>query len=673
MHNLVKQKICLYIFMVLMLIFIDCVISSVVFNKFFVTYPLLEISVIMIIAAPLFLFKNNKFSIAYSSVIFGLFIVIMVISLLLNYASGDIFSIKYLFLFNEAAQVMSMQFVNAWYIILAIILVVIYVLFVVLIHRIFNHHILQNKQKSYKYYPIALSIMVMAIAIGAIFRAIGSSQVKKDFKDYDVYKGMSGNEIIENSSVILKRGAIKNYGMLTYLFGEITYTIPQGSDSKDLNGFFNEGKIVNKDITDDLSGVCSDKNVITIMIETGVDYYINETLTPNLYRLKNDGVDFSKNYSKNKTNMSEMIGIIGSIAEVGTTKNYNTKATLPNILKEEGYQTSYFHNNSGSFYDRRKVLETTGFENLYFKEDIDPKQTHNFISANYPLDSYFMSGLSASGMNRLEENMEDIDGIIEKIIPDTGKFFSFWTTMSTHGPYNTSKRNMDYYTRLGYYQRIIEAEHSGLWTNICADDNENLQKQVINLQAEYMDLDLAVGTMLDRLESLDILDDTLIVLYGDHEPYYMSNGEKQLKYAMYNSDDATNPELYSTTLIMYNTDLNSSYEAIYGNKTYDKFSTPYVIVPTILDLLGVEYNENYYVGKSAFMVNDELENIFYSHELEAIFSDKVYSDNLKDYRFKAEGIDESYLERYDSYSMKMATRIKLFDRFYQRKLYKLMK
>ena len=169
-----------------------------------------------------------------------------------------------------------------------------------------------------------------------------------------------------------------------------------------------------------------------------------------------------------------------------------------------------------------------------------------------------------------------------------------------------------------------------------------------------MDLDLAVGTMLDRLESLDILDDTLIVLYGDHEPYYMSNGEKQLKYAMYNSDDATNPELYSTTLIMYNTDLNSSYEAIYSNKTYDKFSTPYVIVPTILDLWGVEYNENYYVGKSAFLVEDELENIFYSHELEAIFSDKVYIADFKDYSYKAEDVDDEYLERFNLYSMQMA-------------------
>ena len=177
------------------------------------------------------------------------------------------------------------------------------------------------------------------------------------------------------------------------------------------------------------------------------------------------------------------------------------------------------------------------------------------------------------------------------------------------------------------------------------------------------------------MQSTDIiLEDTLIVLYGDHEPYYMSNGEKQLKYAIYNTDDSTDPQLYQTTLIMYNPDLTSDYEANNaGSNEYDKFSTPYVIVPTILDLLGLEYNENHYVGKSAFMVEDELENIFYSHELEAIFSDKVYIDNLKDYRFKAEGVDEAYLERFDKCSIDMALRIKIFDRFYQRKQYKLMK
>ena len=34
-----------------------------------------------------------------------------------------------------------------------------------------------------------------------------------------------------------------------------------------------------------------------------------------------------------------------------------------------------------------------------------------------------------------------------------------------------------------------------------------------------------IGAILNRLEELGKADDTLIVLYGDHEPYYMSNGD----------------------------------------------------------------------------------------------------------------------------------------------------
>ena len=65
LHNSFKQKICYYLVMLLMVIVIDCVISAVVFKQFFITYPLLEIAIIMGILSPIFLFKNNKFIIIY--------------------------------------------------------------------------------------------------------------------------------------------------------------------------------------------------------------------------------------------------------------------------------------------------------------------------------------------------------------------------------------------------------------------------------------------------------------------------------------------------------------------------------------------------------------------------------------------------------------------------------
>ena len=188
-----------------------------------------------------------------------------------------------------------------------------------------------------------------------------------------------------------------------------------------------------------------------------------------------------------------------------------------------------------------------------------------------------------------------------------------------------------------------------------------------------MDLDLAIGTLLDRLEKTNQLDNTLIVLYGDHEPYYMSNNEKPLKFAIYNTDEPFNPNLFKTTLIMYNKKLNDKYQEIYGNKSYDKFSSTYNIVPTILDLLGVKYNSNYYVGKSAFLVNNEFENIFYSHELQSVFTDKLYYFDIGDYGYKDNNIDDNYLKSFEANANLVVKRIKLFNRFYENKLYDYMK
>ena len=677
MHRKLKQKLCIYAIMLVLLIAIDFIISGIVYKQVFIQYPLLEISSLMIALAPMFFFKKNRYSIVYASFIIGLLVILMVVSLLLNYASGDIFSVRYLFLFGEAAQVMSMQFVNVWYIVIAVLIITIYVLSLIIINRIFKIHIKiddEQKQKR-RYYPLGISIAVVSVLLAVVFRVISLNMIKNDNKNVELYKGMSGSKIIETSASIMKRGAMKKYGFLSFLTAELSDAINTTRfEKREMEEFFNDGEIINDTITDDFSGICKDMNVITIMIETGVDQMINETLTPNLYKLMDEGINFTNNHSKNKTNISEILGIVGSVAEVGATKNYNIKASLPNVLKSMNYSTTYFHNNSASFYSRRNVNESMGFEESYFKDEIDPNEMHDFLNGNYPLDSYFMNGLKLGTMNNLSDRLEDIDGILDKIVPaGDKKFYSFWTTMSTHGPYNTSTRNMKYYEDLGYVDRIKEAEAAGLWTNICADDNINFQNQIINFQCEFMDLDLAVGAILNRLEELGKADDTLIVLYGDHEPYYMSNGEKQLKYAIYNTNNNYDSSIYKTTLIMHNKALNQKYNELYGNTEYTKFTSPYNIVPTIVDLLGVKYNSNHYVSKSVFLTNDSTENIFYSSELEAIFTDNIYATDIKSYSFVKDGITDADKQKFDAASIELAKRIVLFNRFYAKRLYNLMK
>ncbi len=674
MHTNLKQKLFIYVFMFAMFILMDFITTAVIFREFTIKYPLLEIGIILIALAPIFLFKSNRYSIIYSSVIFGVFLILMVVNLTLNYASNDIYSTKYISLLFEAAQVMTTEFINPWYILVAALLVAIFITYLILIYRLFKYHIPENKIKRRRYYPLAMSITIIFLALGISFRTIGLSEVEEDNKDLALYSNMNGSEILEAQSTTFKRGAIKKYGMYTYLGAEISSIFITDSEKNEVEKYFSNGDIVNEDITDDFSGLCKDMNVITIMIETGVDFTINEELTPTLYKLKNEGVDFTNNHSKNKTNISEIIGIVGSVAKVGVTKDYNTPATMPNMLNNMGYTSSYFHNNDKTFYNRDKLIKSMGFTNQYFKDDIDPNEIHDFIKADYPLDAYFMNGLKSGTMSNLSDRLADIDGIVDKIVPDGDeKFYSFWTTMSTHGPYNTSTRNMKYYEDLGYVDKIKSAEAKGLWKNICADDNINIQNQIINFQCEMMDLDLAVSALIERLEETNKLDNTLLILYGDHEPYYMCNDEISLKYAVYNTEDPCDPKLFSTTLIMYNNKLNQKYEEVYGNTSYDKFSSTYNIVPTILDLVGAKYNENYYVGKSVFLVENELENIFYSHELESIFSDKLYCIDYDDFEYKDSNIDDNYLNDFKKYGEVETNKIKIFNRFYEKKLYSYMK
>ena len=117
---------------------------------------------------------------------------------------------------------------------------------------------------------------------------------------------MNGTQIISFQSQTQKKNCLRNYGLLTYEIGEINQMISP-VESKDIDD--NKGEI----------SFCNEYkfpkyNVITIMVETGCSFLINEELTPNIYNLSTDSFNFINSISKNKTNVSEFIGITGLFA-----------------------------------------------------------------------------------------------------------------------------------------------------------------------------------------------------------------------------------------------------------------------------------------------------------------------------------------------------------------------
>ena len=321
--NGLKKRILEYLLFTIFVTLLDIAFHIIVINRLNV-YLMLEITFILIMASPIFMFKHNFIANIYSSILYLIITALIIVNLELYYASDDIFTFKYLVLIKETENVMSSDFVNIYYIFFIILFTFIYFLILYMI----NNHIKSSEYKVKK--PFMYSLVVISFL--SIIRSITFDCIELKQKDNVLYQDLSGNEIVLKSSSLLKRSSIYNYGFLNYSFSDFVNQI-----SSDSNLAETEEDYVSKD---SISGVCKGYNIVEIMIETGTNSVINETLTPNLYNLTHDGITFNNNYSKNKTNISEFIGICGS-ATTGISNYSNTVPySIANVLNKFGYETS---------------------------------------------------------------------------------------------------------------------------------------------------------------------------------------------------------------------------------------------------------------------------------------------------------------------------------------------
>ena len=105
-----------------------------------------------------------------------------------------------------------------------------------------------------------------------------------------------------------------------------------------------------------------------------------------------------------------------------------------------------------------------------------------------------------------------------------------------------------------------------------------------------------------------------------------------LSHLIYNTDSHEDYRTYKTELVIYNDDLTKTINSTnsQGVKYYtETFTSPHIIVPTILDLIGVDYNNNFYLSSSIFSPTYKKElHAIYSYELGFLFNNVFMSRNL---------------------------------------------
>ena len=105
-------------------------------------------------------------------------------------------------------------------------------------------------------------------------------------------------------------------------------------------------------------------------------------------------------------------------------------------------------------------------------------------------------------------------------------------------------------------------------------------------------------------------------------------------------------KLYDTILYIWNPTLNERYISEHNTNTITTFTSPYIIVPTLLDLLGVEYKSDWYSNLSIFDKN--YLPVFYSHQHQAFMDNYLYTIDLEKIIYQDEDIAQKKLMNFSS-------------------------
>ena len=574
----------------------------------FPTYFLLDFFIMLLFASVLFLTSNKIAQLVLTIIILVVQSMISYVNVTLYSIYGDLFSFDMLVLGAEAFSVFDPSFIKWGF--LAFLLIVLAT--VITIMSVFLKHKISYKLKS------KTALIVLSIFLGSQTAGIGGYFIQLaclNDNNNTVYAEYFENDKKLYDQLFIKSEALKRFGSYPFYFQNLinlTFNDFNDINYEEVKSYVSTNPVYE---TNEKTGILKDNNLIVIMCESLEWFAVNPILTPTLDDIFNNGITLTNYISKSKTNYSEMDVILGSVPSDNSFTNSwhgsnsslldnNLAFSLPNKLKNAGYETTkFFHDNSGSFYGREKTHKTFGFDEVITLEDMNIEDKAEGLighNSNYTKDS------------------DMIKSCINQIAPTNQKFFSFLTTITSHGPYNESKKLTEYY-------KILDnggLEEFKTWLANYADfvypeDDEKYETYLRNYLATIMDLDRGVEYLLNYLSENNILDNTTLVIFSDHNAYY-----QDLSYKMRNMEKSEydNPQLYKVPATIFNSTLEP--------ELISDFTNPYNLLPTILDLLGVKYNNNMYMGYSIF--NNNFSDSIFVSQIGGIMTDKIYSENNVD-------------------------------------------
>ena len=435
-----------------------------------------------------------------------------------------------------------------------------------------------------------------------------------------------------------RESVVMNHGIYVYqlddfiqsLTPKITSVLGHDKALKKVTDYYKENKYTpsNNEYTNIFKG----KNIIVIHAESMQKFamdltFNNKEVTPNLNKLANEGRFFSNFYSQVGVGTSSDAEFTFNTSLMPSTKgtvfvNYFDRdyISIPKLLKEQGYYTYSMHANTGEFWNRNTMHKSLGYDKFYNKD-------------SYIIDETIGLGLSDKSFFKQSVN------IMKQVKEEENKpFYSLLIMLSNHTPFSDLTLMEDYKTTIDV-----------------TIDNQTVTRDYLNntTMGNYLRsvhyADSAIGEFIDNLDKEGLLENTVLVIYGDHDARLDFEDFNLL----YNYDPITdtikteNDEGY-IPYTKYNYELDRKVPFIIWTKDQNynlNVNTPMGMIdvlPTLGNMIGI--HSDYQLGKDIMNLKGDDNTVTFIDG--SFLTSKVYYNSPKGeiYSINNEPITEEYIK-----------------------------
>lgn len=519
-------------------------------------------------------------------------------------------------------------------------------------------NVLQLKDLLYLIGPLILIIVHLILKKKKYYRGVLTKQVRKQQTLKTLIAGsvliviftitLSSLEIGRFAKQWNREYIVMRFGIYIYQFNDVFASLQPKINSmfgydkakKNFTDYF-DGRA--EETSNEYTNIFEGKNVIAIHAESLQTIALNREfngveVTPNLNRIAKEGMYFSNFYSQVS---------VGTSSDAELTYNTSLMPTqsgtafvsyfdrryiaMPNLLKEKGYYTFSMHANNADFWNRRTMHKSLGYDKFYSKE-------------TYKVTKDNSIGLGLSDKEFFKQSITKLKKIKEK----HEKFYGLLITLTNHTPFS----DVDKYDPFEVTIKESVPNAEGVAEDVVYPYMEGTKLGNYFKSVHYADA--ALGEFLAGLDENGLLDNTVFVLYGDHDARLPKKDYQRLFNYDKETDgllDEDDPNYVDFDSYQYELNRKVPFIIWTKDKKYEKEITNvmgmYDVLPTLGNMLGVK--NKYALGHDIFNINENNIIVFPNGNW---LTNKIYYNSQKGEYLSLDGdaISQDYIDEKNQYS-----------------------